>query len=384
MPGRYQTLTRTRCPACSTVFRVTSDQLRAKAGKVRCGYCQKVFNAFDELIGESPAAPPLPAVDSPREPVTGHDAGSDAVATPAQAPEETQEEVAAAPAEFAEEAEEAEEAIPAETDIRDEASPAGEGVPATEVDPQGSDEHASSDELAGVAEPLDASSDDKSENAQVATLAAAEAATTAIPLSEETAEDSTLAAREAGLVAARDLSETPAFDRWTAGTLSPGPGGFAAEDKRRLKWPFVMAALMLAAVLSAQVAYHFRTELVRFLPAAADVFEALDVPVPLSAQSDFVSIEASDLQSDNTRGLFILNASLRNRAPYAQAWPALELTLTDAGDAPVARRVMGAADYLPPGSDLTTFPANAEIPVRLWIDAKGLGASGYRLYVFYP
>ena len=145
-----------------------------------------------------------------------------------------------------------------------------------------------------------------------------------------------------------------------------------------------MAALMLAAALSVQVACHFRPALVSFLPAAADVFEALDVPVPLSAQSDFVSIEASDLQSDNARGLFILNASLRNRATYAQAWPALELTLTDAGDAPVARRVMGAADYLPPGSDLTTFPANAEIPVRLWIDAKGLGASGYKLYVFYP
>ena len=357
---------RTRCPACSTVFRVTSDQLRAKAGKVRCGYCHKVFNAFDELIDESPAAPPLPAVGSPREAVTGHEAGSDAVATPSEAQEETQEEVAAAPAEFAEEAEEA---IPAETEIRVEANQVGEAVPAIEVEPPGSDEPAS---------------DDKPENTQIEMLTAAEAAQAAIPVSEETAEESTLAAREAGLVAARDLSETPAFDRWTAGTLSPGPGGFAGEDKRRLKWPFVMAALMLAAALSAQVAYHFRTELVRFLPAAADVFEALDVPVPLSAQSDFVSIEASDLQSDNARGLFILNASLRNRAPYAQAWPALELTLTDAGDAPVARRVMGAADYLPPGSDLTTFPANAEIPVRLWIDAKGLGASGYKLYVFYP
>ena len=57
MPGRNQTLMRTRCPACSTVFRVTSDQLRAKAGKVRCGYCQAVFNAFDELLDETrPAA----------------------------------------------------------------------------------------------------------------------------------------------------------------------------------------------------------------------------------------------------------------------------------------------------------------------------------------
>jgi len=110
----------------------------------------------------------------------------------------------------------------------------------------------------------------------------------------------------------------------------------------------------------------------------------LGVVVPLSAQSDLVSIDASDLQSDAARGLFVLQASLRNLATYPQAWPALELTLTDARDAVVARRVLLAADYLPAGSDLSAFPANAETSVRLWLDAKGLGAAGYRLYVFYP
>ena len=65
MPGRNQTLMRTRCPACSTVFRVTSDQLRAKAGKVRCGYCQAVFNAFDELIDETQAVATQPLVEPP-------------------------------------------------------------------------------------------------------------------------------------------------------------------------------------------------------------------------------------------------------------------------------------------------------------------------------
>ena len=53
MPGRYQVVMRTRCPACNTVFRVTSDQLRAKAGKVRCGQCRALFNAFDELFEDA-------------------------------------------------------------------------------------------------------------------------------------------------------------------------------------------------------------------------------------------------------------------------------------------------------------------------------------------
>ena len=58
MPGRHQVVMRTRCPACNTVFRVTSEQLRAKAGKVKCGYCQHIFNAFDELIDERSKTPP--------------------------------------------------------------------------------------------------------------------------------------------------------------------------------------------------------------------------------------------------------------------------------------------------------------------------------------
>ena len=58
MPGRRQVVMRTRCPACNTVFRVTSEQLRAKAGKVKCGYCQYIFNAFDELIDERSKTPP--------------------------------------------------------------------------------------------------------------------------------------------------------------------------------------------------------------------------------------------------------------------------------------------------------------------------------------
>ena len=39
----------TKCPDCSTTFRVTPAQLKARAGKVRCGQCHFVFNALDTL-----------------------------------------------------------------------------------------------------------------------------------------------------------------------------------------------------------------------------------------------------------------------------------------------------------------------------------------------
>ena len=186
-------------------------------------------------------------------------------------------------------------------------------------------------------------------------------------------------------MAARDLAETPAYNRWAAGTLSGDTsGGFASDAPRLPRRPFVAAALLLSVVLAGQLAYQFRTDIVRSLPAAEDIFAMLGIAVPLPQHSELVSIESSDLQLDNGRGLFVLNAVLRNRASYAQAWPALELTLTDAQDTVVARRVLAAADYLQAGGDDQPFPAGAEIPVRLWINAKGLGAAGYRLYIFYP
>lgn len=59
----------TRCPACSTVFRVVRDQLRVSDGWVRCGQCQEVFNAVESLfeLSAEPAAPP-PAPAAPRTP----------------------------------------------------------------------------------------------------------------------------------------------------------------------------------------------------------------------------------------------------------------------------------------------------------------------------
>lgn len=40
----------TRCPACSTVFRLSTDQLASRHGRVRCGNCSRVFSALDHLV----------------------------------------------------------------------------------------------------------------------------------------------------------------------------------------------------------------------------------------------------------------------------------------------------------------------------------------------
>jgi hypothetical protein len=225
----------------------------------------------------------------------------------------------------------------------------------------------------------------ESESVEALVSGAEESAQTHAESPQESPDESTQAARQAGLVAARELSDTPAFDRWAAGTLTgDGSGGFVGESNQRAIWPFMLVSVVLLVGLLGQLLYHFRTEITLRLPETWGLYSLAGIDVPLPRNAALVSIETSDLQSDNVRGLFVLQATLKNRAGYAQAWPALELSLTDTNDKVVSRRIMVATDYLPPGINSDAFPANGDVAVKLWIEAKDIGASGYRLYIFYP
>ena len=342
MSGRSKALTRTRCPACGTVFRVTSEQLRLKAGKVRCGHCQTVFNAFDHLQMEEPQ--PAEAVSVVPEPEFSAASLPETVTVSAPMPVE---------------------AIP------EDLPPAASEPETSSVNP----------DTAEISEPPE-DSPLPPEDVAAAEPEPAEALPEPVP---ESPEETTQAAREAGLVAVRELADSNAYNRWSAGPLaSDGLGGFDDATQKSPAWPYVVVFLLALLALCAQLALHYRTEIVQRVPAVADGYAALGIDVPLPRDVALVSIETSDLQADAARGLFVLNATLKNRALHAQAWPSLELTLTDINDRVVARRVINAPDFLPAGVSADAFPANAETAVRLWIEASDIGATGYRLYIFYP
>ena len=155
------------------------------------------------------------------------------------------------------------------------------------------------------------------------------------------------------------------------------------------KWLGIPAAILLLAALAAQIAYHLRGDLVLLFPSvrAAAVqwcdWAGCDLPSPQRAE--LMSIEASDLQADSINpAVMVLSATLRNRAPFAQAQPALELTLTDAQGQPVSRRVIDASGYVIAGIQNGVFPASSELPVKIYFEASAVKATGYRLYLFYP
>lgn len=308
---------KTRCPDCQTVFRVTPEQLKARAGKVRCGHCQAVFNALDSLLeDQAPTAPNPPAVaeDIPVEAAT--------------APEE--------PSFSGPVAEIALDFPVDESEIRDLAVDETPTVPEEALDP---------------------------------------AATQEI-------------GKAAGLILPRETTEIPGYSKWAEGVMAAAPVSLPADKPSR--WPFAVAAALLALALAGQVAFHFRSELAVSAPSLRPALEAFSQafgsPLPLPAHVDLVSIETSDLQTDAARGnLLVLNATLRNQAPYGQAYPSLELSLTDTQDVAIARRVFAPKDYLPTKTPADQpFPGNSDLAVRVWIEAGDISAAGYRLFVFYP
>ena len=163
-----------------------------------------------------------------------------------------------------------------------------------------------------------------------------------------------------------------------------------APPRSRARW--AIGAALAVLVLAVQAIFLYRTELSVLLPAArgplATACRAFGCTVSWPRRADLMAIETSDLESDRRyEGVIVLNAQIRNRAPFPQEYPALELTLTDERDQPMLRRVLTPADYLPQATADQRdkgLAGGAEASVRLHLHAGSLRPVGYRLYLFYP
>jgi predicted Zn finger-like uncharacterized protein len=329
----------TRCPACATVFRVSEAQLDSRQGFVRCGQCAKVFDARASLAEERDLAPPH--VDEPVRPP------HDDAASPTTAdglPPSTAE----------------------RTDPTADAPPASAEAEADPFDGMDVEEIVLSLDDPDANTPGEPHSTDTPEPT----------ATAATP--QSTPEVATLPPPSAPRAPLADDGEPLPF----------GPKHRARSRAAAAAWG--VGAFVLLVVLAAQAALWFRGEVATLLPEIRPYLELacrpLHCTVPPSRQTGLISIESSELQVDkNVPGLLTLNATLRNRAEFAQAHPSIELTLTDGDDRPLSRRVLAPSDYL--GGRLAKeplFPAVSEHSVRLHIDATSFKPTGYRLFLFHP
>lgn len=502
----------TRCPHCQTAFRVASDQLKLRAGLVRCGTCKQIFNGIENLLRPDEdiaaalagAAPPLPPV-----PTLG--ASEQDTALPPPRGDNTRFNDLIAEVDFAEQSsiagQEQPTSVPAQINMtaasavsandlplpgqaaRSTAPKKGYAadyapvpLPAAAVDtlsnsgaapsvPQTAlpgalhepmlfafDTTSASSSAPGAPADVQAGSSDAlwaalgddpalhepaepdtfaiPDNAAAAGVQAKHTSDTELPASAASAtgltalpDDNTVPDSihdiESNVVPRIEPDGMPAGEKALPGLLRaaridadedvtlpvrtplpriapalPEPPAdipdFLAREQQeqgtqRLLRPALWSIGALAALLlTGQLVYAMRSPIAASLPQTRAALDAacrmLGCLVALPMQIESVSIESSDFQPvPDKRDQFMLGVVLRNRSTTVEAWPAIELSLNDASDKTVGRRVIMPREYLPPG--LTTargFAAGSEQALKVYFDLARLPASGYRVYLFYP
>jgi predicted Zn finger-like uncharacterized protein len=160
------------------------------------------------------------------------------------------------------------------------------------------------------------------------------------------------------------------------------------EAARRRRLTMGAGSALLAVVLLAQGISSFRNVLAASYPALTPALTAscklLRCKIELPAQIETMVLDTGELQSLGGNK-FQLNTLLRNNGTLTQAWPYLELELTDASDKALVRRVFTPAQYLPASvAPSKGFSGRSEQPVKIVFELKQVKASGFHIAVFYP
>lgn len=160
-------------------------------------------------------------------------------------------------------------------------------------------------------------------------------------------------------------------------------------SKKSNLWLWLIFAIILFIIAIAQSIYFLRNEIAIYYPAAKPYLvkacEKIACSIELPKKIEFIIIDDSDIQEDTEHaGLMRLSSTLINQAGFTQAYPNLELTLTDVEDKPKLRRIFKPQEYLPEHIDITRGLApGEEIKIKLAMTTAGETVAGYRVFVTY-
>ncbi|MFV0601108.1 MAG: DUF3426 domain-containing protein [Brachymonas sp.] len=172
---------------------------------------------------------------------------------------------------------------------------------------------------------------------------------------------------------------------------------FVRDAERRAFWckPLVRVGLSLSVglgmlVLAGQWVYHQRSSLYARIPLARLALDAVCKPLNCRI-APWQNIHAVEIETSeflkNADSSYALHVALRNNSPHPVVMPALELSLLDADQQLVAKRVIAADPAVPVPPILPPrgqWDVEATVDVHLPADVVRYDISGYRLTIFYP
>jgi predicted Zn finger-like uncharacterized protein len=398
----------TKCPQCGALFRVVADQLKLRGGLVRCGQCRAVFDAIGSLTYlDDSALAHTRTVTALTQPMA-----SSTVAPTRSEPDRRSEAARHTPAKHRERIHRSEPVTrtrdgprtrPAPTTTSRALGPAttlriAPTAPATIANAAlrraallpaepGSSEHTVDD-----AKRRARTRREKELQAQAETEAGVP--TLIAPGGREAA---------GSIVDGIEVIEMPALPSETEFKGARATGAPAAEEpdfirtgkereRRGFSIIFGGGTLLLLALLVAQLAVIFRGELLARAPQTRDILVNLcgvfGCTVGWPAQVDQLAVIGSELQAIAGTDALELTAVIRNRATFRQALPALEVTLTDSRNQPIARKVFTPADYLAAAGEPSSridegLAGGGDYTIRIFFEARGVQPAGFLVYPFF-
>ena len=150
---------------------------------------------------------------------------------------------------------------------------------------------------------------------------------------------------------------------------------------------FMLLLLLLSAVL--QTVYFLRAEISWRYPSSQTYLKLackkIGCDIALAKQINLLVLDDTDLLEDELRvGLMHLSSTIVNQAAFSQAYPTIELTLTDIeGRAKFTSR-FSPHDYLEHGTDAKLgLAAGQSLKLMLPLANPDPSMAGYRVRLFY-
>ena len=377
----------TQCPECLTVYEIDEDALQASLGIVRCGRCDKRFDALRTLSDTLPIEPlsPLPGqepgecaptlteavppstIERAARKSRSRKPAAASAPTEEATPQSTTATGASADDWFADiESELSASAIAPDVPVPDTGndtwmvelpeeprdSAAAEDARDTLVEDAGETSGPASPAGTGEEIPRELESEALDFDGPLDSLSGDANAEFDAPSAgfDEVAGDA--AGDGAGETSAADTSsEIVPADAETEATAALPP--VYVRPRRRFSRASAMWTLgcvPLALLLAAQLAWANRVELFRdpaTQPWVARVCRNIPCQLPLIRDTAKLELLSRDVRPDpRTTGALTITATVRNDAAFNQPWPVVVVVLTDLDNNPVAMRRFRPAEYM--------------------------------------
>ncbi len=396
----------TLCPSCQTQFLVTDEQLSQYGGKVRCGHCLNVFNAIDHIV--VPVTENIPTEilteNKPAIEVDSSELDSNKVDSSESELDtykvtealETQKTAKNASPSLDDSLENSLEdslidnlVLP--KDIPQE--PTSTDVTITQIkipETNFSTETQDASELASDTARLP---DLMSENIKSVDVLNEIFTQSELPLEDilqatpkqeasVLIENATVEPDLSSDIYQEEVSKINEFD------YKPEYQYFLEHKKSRSPVLITLAILfILIAIL--QCIYFYRDAIAMQYPESKPLLMRLCQPlgckINLPKEIQLFSIDDSTIAEDTDhQGVIRLSSTITNRANFNQAYPNLEVTLTDTQDKPKLRRIFRPDEYLSKETQLEEGIASGDsIELEMPLMADDFKPAGFRLLVSY-